>query len=232
MTGRVVLVTRPEPGAGATARRLRAGGDEAVLAPALVVAPRPGALPAAGSVQAVLATSANALAALPREFHPRPLLAVGDATATAARAAGFHIVHSAGADAVALAELATRICVPDGQKLLLASGQGQGMALAAELRRRGFRVVRRCVYAAVPAADMPAPALAALAARRVTHALFFSAASARAFVSLMRGRQDMAAGVEALAIAPGTATALTVLPWRRIRVASHPNQDELLALLA
>jgi uroporphyrinogen-III synthase len=182
-------------------------------------------------VQAVVVTSANAPPALPREFHARPLLAVGDATAAAARGAGFRFVHSAGADAVALGALSARICAPGGQKLLLASGEGQGMALAADLRQRGFRVVRRCVYAAVPAPVMPAPALAALAAGRVTHALFFSAASARAFVSLMRGRQELAAGVEALAIAPGTATALTVMPWRRIRVASHPNQDELLALL-
>jgi hypothetical protein len=39
------------------------------------------------------------------------------------------------------------------------------------------------------------------------------------------------AAVDALAISRRTETALAPLPWRRIRVASRPNQDELLALL-
>jgi hypothetical protein len=53
------------------------------------------------------------------------------------------------------------------------------------------------------------------------------------FVRLFRAclPVEVVSGVEALAISRSTEAALAHLPWRRIRVASHPNQDELLALL-
>ncbi|MBX6747830.1 MAG: uroporphyrinogen-III synthase, partial [Acetobacteraceae bacterium] len=44
-SGPAVLVTRPEPGAEETARRLVALGFRPVLAPALVLEPRPFRLP-------------------------------------------------------------------------------------------------------------------------------------------------------------------------------------------
>lgn len=228
----LVLVTRPEPGAGATARRLREMGRAALVAPVLEIGPTGVALPAPDGVQAVLVTSGNALPALAGHVGCR-LLAVGDATAARARAAGFAMVLSAGADARALARLAGARCDPAGLPLLLASGAGQGAALAAALRAQGFAVLHHDVYAARPVAVLPAAAVAALGAGRVAVALFFSAASARAFVALLGAVLPAAsvAGVEALAISPGTAEALAPLPWRRIRVASAPNQDAILALM-
>jgi hypothetical protein len=38
-------------------------------------------------------------------------------------------------------------------------------------------------------------------------------------------------GIEALSISHTTEAALKPLPWLRVRVASHPNQEELLKLL-
>jgi uroporphyrinogen-III synthase len=226
-----VLVTRPEPGATETAARLVTLGWRPVCAPLLAIAPR--RLEALGRPQAVLVTSGNALSALPDALRATPLLAVGDATAARARAAGFAVVHSAGRDATALAELAGRVCRPDGGALLLASGAGQGSALAAELRVRGFRVHRRVAYAAMPAAALPETAIAALRGGEIAAALFFSAATARLFVRLARGAlpRTAFADVSALALSPTVARALGPLPWRAIRVASHPNQDELLTLL-
>ncbi|MDA8251716.1 MAG: uroporphyrinogen-III synthase, partial [Rhodospirillales bacterium] len=120
-------MTRPQPGASETAARLRALGRDAVLAPMLAIRPRP--LSLAFRPQAVLVTSGNAIAALPAALHALPLLAVGDATAARAAAAGFGDVHSAGRDATALAALAARLCRPQAGPLLLASGAGQGGAL-------------------------------------------------------------------------------------------------------
>lgn len=216
-----VLVTRPEPGAADTALRLTALGYVPVLAPVLTIRPRAPRL--AGRFQAILATSANALQpGLP----DLPLLAVGDATAARAREAGFGVVHSAGRDAEALAALALARCDPAGPPLLLLSGAGQGFALAGSLRAAGFRVQRRVAYAARPVASLPVlPGFG--------HALFFSPETARHFVRLIL-REPATAMVEsatALAISEPTRTALGLLPWRRIHVASTPNQDALLALL-
>jgi uroporphyrinogen-III synthase len=227
-----VLITRPEPGASETARRVAALGRMPVLAPALTIAPRD--LGPVGPVQAVLVTSSNALPALAGLARPLRVLAVGDATAERARAAGFTDVHSAGRDAAALAALTRQLCRPADGPLLLASGEGQGTALKLALEEAGFAVAHRVAYAAEPAETLPDAAVAALRAGRVGTALFFSPETARAAIDLLHA-QDVAGcapNIEALALSPAVAGALAALPWRRIRVASHPSQDELLALMS
>jgi uroporphyrinogen-III synthase len=197
------------------------------------IAPRRLSLPAGARLQAVLVTSGNAVAALPSSLNGVPLLAVGDATAAKARQAGFATIHSAGADAAALTMLARQLCHPEAGPLLLASGAGQGGTLAAALRAAGFRVLRRIAYAARPANALPTPAREAIAEGTIRAALFFSPATARVFVHsfLAALPPESLRDVEALAISRSTEAALSPLPWRRIRVASHPNQDELVALL-
>jgi uroporphyrinogen-III synthase len=222
-----VLVTRAAEQAAATARRLAGMGFVPVLAPSLVVRSR--RLAALPGVQAVLVTSGNAIPALPARLRKLRLLAVGDATAERAREAGFLSTESAGRDAASLAKLAARRLDPAFGPLLLASGEGQGMALAAELRQAGFRVLRRVAYTAAPARALPPAARAALAAGKIGHALFFSPASARATVRLLRGMPTTR--IKALAISPATAAALSPLKWAGIRVASSPDQEALLALL-
>jgi uroporphyrinogen-III synthase len=228
-----VLVTRPEPAATDTANRLIAMGRRPVLAPMLRIAPRAMSLPPADRLQAVLATSANALASLPHALHGLKLLAVGDATAARARAAGFGDVENAGRDAQALAALVASLCDPRGKTLLLACGAGQGLELAGDLRARKFKVVRRVAYEARELSVLPDAALDSLRAGEVAAALFFSPATARAFVGLCRRTlaAGMVAKLEALVISRATAAQLAPLPWRGIRVASHPNQESLLALL-
>ena len=129
--------------------------------------------------------------------------------------------------------MAERTCDIEGAPLLLATGRNQGEALATDLRVRGFRVIRRAVYAAMPVPVLPESARQALAGGDVTAALFFSAETARHFVLLVRRArlQEAVRTVEALAIGQPAAVALKVLPWRRIRVAARPTQDAMLALL-
>jgi uroporphyrinogen-III synthase len=228
-----VLITRPEPGATETAHRIAARGLVPVVAPVMKIRTLAATLPDPGGIQAALVTSSNALAALPQDYHATRLLAVGDATADRARAAGQTNVHSAKGDATDLANLAQRLCAPDAGPLLLLSGQDQGAELAETLRQAGFAVIHRVVYAAQPVASLPEAARAALAANRLDAALFFSADTARAFIRLVDHAQlrEAVRPVEALAISPAVRTVLSPLPWRRVRVALRPNQDELLALL-
>jgi uroporphyrinogen-III synthase len=227
-----VLVTRPEPGAAETARRVAALGWRPVLAPALVLTPRPFAAPPA---QALLLTSRAAARAVPA--MELPVLAVGEATAAEARAHGFVNVAAGGGDAAALADLAAARLDPSAGPLLLAVGEGYGQALAAALRVRGFRVLRRLAYAARPATALPPAAHAALSAGEVVAALFFSPRSARCAISLVRaaGLAATAAQMQALAISPRVAETLREMPaplaWRAVRVAQRPDQDSLLELL-
>lgn len=228
-----VLITRPEPGASDTAARVAARGFRPIIAPLLEIRELPTLLPPSGRVQAMVAASSNAIPPLPASHRHLPLFAVGEATAASARAAGFAQVASADGDAAALATLVARSCDRHAGPLLLACGRGQGKVLAADLRRRGFAVVRRVVYAAAPMDSLPGAARDALAGGGLRAAMFFSAATARQCVTLVHaaGLDQAVRRIEALAIGPPAAMALQALPWRRIRIAARPNQDAMLALL-
>jgi uroporphyrinogen-III synthase len=229
-----VLITRPEPGASETAARVAALGLRPITAPVLEIRILSGRLPLAARLQAIVTASGNTIPAFPLTYHHLPLLAVGEMTAARASAAGFTRVTSANGDARALAALAGQTCDIKGAPLLLATGRNQGEALAADLRARGFRVIRRAVYTAVPVPALPEVACEALAGGNVTAALFFSAETARHCVLLLqRARlQEAIRTVDALAIGQPAAMALEALPWRRIRVAARPTQDAMLALLS
>jgi uroporphyrinogen-III synthase len=228
-----VLITRPEPGASETAKRVSALGLRPVMAPVLEIRILSTRLPPAARLQAIVMASGNAIPAVPSNYHRLPLLAVGNTTDSRARAAGFSRVTSADGDARALAALAYRTCDIHGAPLLLATGRNQGAVLAADLRGRGFRVIRRAVYAAMPVPALPDVARQALEGGDVTAALFFSAETARHCVQLIRRARlhEAVRTVDALAIGQPAAMALKVLPWRRIRVAARPTQDAMLALL-
>ncbi len=222
-----ILITRPEAEAGSLADRLRGMGFAPVLAPLLRVMPRPFAAPP--GIDALLVTSGNALLALAGVVAP--LLAVGDATAERARAAGFADVSSAGGDADDLLALARRR-LPPGAALLLATGRGQGGTLAAGLRAAGFRVHRRVAYSTRPVPRLPQAARAAIVERRLRAALFLSAETARTFGRVLPPVLRPALGtIEALAIGQPAADALSLLPWRRVRVSLGPTLDQVLALL-
>jgi uroporphyrinogen-III synthase len=227
-----VLITRPEPGASETAARVAAMGLTPIVAPVLEIRAIPFRLPS-GPVGALILASGNAVDPLPAACHPLPVLTVGAATARRAVRAGFTNVISADGDAAALADLVRARINPRDGTLLLASGQGQSLALAANLRGAGYRVTRRVVYAAVPVPRLPEAARAALTDDRALTVLLFSAETARRFVRLVR--RAVLLGTlrdrEAITIGPQAAMALREVLWARIRVAGKPTQDEMLALL-
>jgi uroporphyrinogen-III synthase len=228
-----VLITRPEPGASETAARVVSLGFVPFLAPVLHIEPTPTRLPAAALLGAILVTSGNAVSALPQAYRATRLFAVGDATADRARAGGFHQVFSAAGDGDDLVRFVAREQDPRAGTLLLASGHSQGHAVATALRQAGYRVARRVIYAARPVRDLVPASADALRTGRVAAALFFSAETARHFVRLVqRARlEETLATVEAISIGRPAAVALEPLPWRRVRVAARPTQDEMLALL-
>jgi uroporphyrinogen-III synthase len=228
-----VLITRPEPGASETAARVADLGCFPILAPFLEIRPTRVRLPSVSQIAAILLASGSAVAPLPAAYHAVPALTVGDATTRRAEHAGFADVTSAGGDAVALAALVRSRVAPGSGTLLLAAAQGQSLALAADLRASGYRVMRRVVYAAAPVAALPEAARLSLADDRPVTVLFFSAETARHFMRLVRaaGLTDHLRNHAAVTIGAPSAMALKGVPWARIRVAGKPTQDEMLALL-
>ena len=220
-----ILVTRPEPGASATAARLVAMGHMPVLAPCLainVLAPR---LPEHPAVLVI--TSGQAVPALPENLRGLPVFCVGDATAGKLRAVGFGRVESAAGDADDLFRLITARRLPGLH--VMAVGERQGLGLFRQLREAGISVVRRKVYAARPLRTFPEGVAEALAEGEIGAALFYSAETAQAFIRLKPGGTD---SIEAFALSPKVATALHGLPWSAIRVALAPTEADLMALLS
>ena len=102
-----VWITRAQPGADRTAERLRALGLAPVVRPLLAVQPLSPDLPDLADFAALAFTSINGVGAFARLHAGRdlPVFAVGDATAQAARQAGFADVRSASGDLTDLARL-------------------------------------------------------------------------------------------------------------------------------
>jgi uroporphyrinogen-III synthase len=228
-----VLITRPEPGASETAARVAAMGFAPIVAPFLEITRIAGPLPSVGGIAAILLASGHAIAGLTAEYRSCPVLTVGSATARRATQAGFGDVQSADKDAAALARLVRERIDPREGALLLAAGRGQSLTLAAELRGFGYRVARRVVYSAAPVGRLPDPARAALMNDRVRTVLFYSAETARCFMRTVgaAGLTGTLKSREAITIGDLAGMALKGEYWARVRVASKPTQDEMLALL-
>lgn len=94
---RRLFILRPEPAAGETVARAQAQGLDAVSMPLFKLEPVPWDVPDAASFDALLLTSANAVTnAGPNlaDLRGLPVHAVGQATAEAARKAGFDIAST------------------------------------------------------------------------------------------------------------------------------------------
>lgn len=232
-----ILVTRPEPGASATARRLHALKHEPVLLPLTAIRPvdMPD-IPDPGRFDAVLSTSANAIrhapARLVGDLASTPLLAVGERTAEVARAAGFARVDAAEGDAASLASLVAVRFTP-GSRLLYLAGADRGDVLEDRLRAQGHVVETLPTYAA-PEIDYSDAALEqALAGVPIAFALVYSARAGALLAALVERevasrclRHTTFAAISEQAAAP-----FASLGTGRVEVARTATEDALFALL-
>lgn len=147
-----IWITRTQPGAEATAERVRAMGHDAVVAPLLAVRQVTDAQIDLKGVAALAFTSANGVRAFAEQSGERSLrvFAVGAATAQAARAAGFHTVLSADGDVDALAEgIAARRGQLRGAVLHPGAAEPAG-DLAGALEKHGVEARRVILYETGP----------------------------------------------------------------------------------
>jgi len=228
------LITRPVEDAQPLAAALTAHGIEPVIEPLLTIVALPTALPSLDGVRALLFTSANGVRAFGAKSAQRELavFAVGPATAEAARAVGFGAIETAEGDADALARLVVERLKPDEGRLIHVAGSTLKGDLAGQLAAQGYTIERVALYDAVPA-DALSPRVADdLAAGRIDWVLLFSPRTAAIFARLVRnaGRADALKSCTALCLSPPVAEAVSSLPWHRVRIATRPDQANLLAL--
>ena len=227
MHPRGVIVTRPEPGLSETMAAVADAGWLPLASPALVVQRHtlrmPQKLPAAILLTSGQAVSAAVAAAQQVKSLDIPVYAVGDRTAQRARDAGFTHVKSADGDARALVALLQTHQQPECGSLLLCSGAGQGVELAAWCRQAGFKVVRRVVYAAKPIQHINPQTCTAIQAAKVAVVLFFSAESAAGWLAaLPKAEQNaLAAQARAVVISGRVAGVLRAAGWQNVRIADH-----------
>ncbi|UVO50731.1 uroporphyrinogen-III synthase [Sphingomonas sp. SUN019] len=211
---RPVVVLRPEPGNAETAARLAAFGLEVVRLPLFAVAPVEWTPPASDTADAILITSANAIrhgGVGLGELKHLPVVAVGEATAQAARAAGFAVTLVGNRDAAAAAAVAR---AAGFDRLLHLSGRDR-VAVGGE------GVV---VYASEEIA-IPPEAIDALTG---SVALLHSARAARRFEALVgAGRWSICIA----ALSPVIA-AVAGSGWESVAAADAPTDAALVALAA
>jgi uroporphyrinogen-III synthase len=216
-----LIIIRPEPGLSATAAEAEKLGLPIIATPLFKIAPRPWNPPAPDRIDALLIGSANAIRhggdALD-VFREKPVYAVGESTARAAREAGFGIAGTGDGHLQGVLDGLA------GQALRLLRIAGEEhVAVTAPA---GIELVTRVAYASV-AQPMPDGLAAGLAAGAVV--LLHSAAAARHFASecdrlgVSRSRIVLAALAPRIAEAAGAG-------WEAVTTASAPADAALLAL--
>lgn len=199
-------------------------GLRAVAAPIFHVEPIAWSAPDPAAFDSVLLTSANAarlagpgLAA----FAHLPCYTVGDATADAARLAGFAATRAGDADGAALlAQMAS-----DGSaRIFHPCGRDHGA-----LSQSGIRIERRVVYTSHAGEALSAPALEALAVG--TLVLLHSPRAASHFAWLL-GHTDVAREDVRIAAISEAALAAAGSGWKSAFAAPLPSDRALLELAA
>ncbi len=230
-----VLVTRDRESSTAITRRLEELGHTCLYAPMLRIHAVEGAPAPPAGCQAMLVTSANAIRGLPKDFLVPNLrvLTVGDATAAAAREAGFRQVESADGDAAELERLALRRLDPAAGTLLYIRGRDVRGDLVQNLGRGRFRVEERIVYRAEPVSEMPADVVQQTNSGGIDAALLLSRRAAENFARLLTpSLRNGLAHARILALSPAIAEPVADMGLEKVEYADHPDIESLLSMLA
>lgn len=233
-----LLMTRPDlgPDGDDLETALEDAGHTVLRAPVLAIT-HTRVFPTFDGLQGIVATSSNGLRAVapfPEAALRLPLYAVGPATAAVGRALGFQRVYEGAGDGHALAALIRAEVDPAAGPLLHLSGDKLALDLAEALKPDGFDVHRAIVYRAEAATALPEEAVGALREGRLDGVVLMSPRTARVYAGLVS-----AAGVGAQAsrlahfcLSEAVARETMPLSPANVKVASAPNSQEMLALIA
>jgi uroporphyrinogen-III synthase len=208
---RPLVILRPEPGATVTAERARTLGLEATKLPLFDVRPLTWAAPDPTQFDAILMTSANAARHGGTELDKLkalPVHAVGEATATAAREAGFTVIHTGSGGVSNLIA-----AIAKGDRLLHLAGRDHRETRATQT----IAVYESAALSAPGKLDELGDAVIAVHSTR----------AGRRLAEIL----DERAGIRIAAIAAPAAEACGP-GWERVEVAEVPTDEAVLALAA
>jgi len=213
-------VTRTQPGATTTARRLTEMGHQAVVRPVLEYRPIDVAAPDLTDLAAIAFSSALGVTAFARLTTRRdlPVFVTGRATAEVAQRAGFENVLSADGDLAGLASVIanTKLAGP-----ILWACAAEPAGDLAELLGTGFAVRRLAVYETIEA-DWSVPA-------DVDGLLVASPKAGRLLAARLTRAE--ASSLNLYAISAAAAAPLLSLPFASVSAAARPSESEMLALI-
>jgi uroporphyrinogen-III synthase len=230
-----VLITRPAKDAKPLAEMLRQRGHETILSPLMKIWFCDGPEIPLNGIQAIVATSANAIRALQRRTTRRGVrvFAVGPHTKEAALAAGFVDVRQGPGEGQALAIFVREAADPASGPLLWVAGRDRTAEFADALTAYGFEVQVQALYAAEEVGPLTEEAATALSTNRVNAVLFFSPRSASIFAKVVQNQALLNAchSMVAVCMSQAVAQKLVTLPFAKILVAQQPSVASMLNLL-
>jgi uroporphyrinogen-III synthase len=226
----LVLLTRPPDDSRALAEALEGEGIDPLIWPLTRIVPTVTALNLPPTTGGLLFTSANGVRALAALTGRRdlPALCVGEATAEAARKAGFSDCVSAGGDARALAEMARRSGI---RAFFHPRGRDAAGDLKGWLVESGQRVTEAVLYRAEETGPPPAPVAAALARGTVELVTVWSRRASAILARQLAGMDASLDDTGLLAISAAAAEPLEASGFRRIVLAGAPDGAAMLAAI-
>lgn len=227
-----IAVTRPREDAQPLKDKLENLGHEVIVTPLLAIVPRAGVTIPDRPWQAIAATSANGIRALPdiKRLQSIRMLTVGPQSLKAARDAGFRNAEAHGGDVEGLARYMRNALDPADGPILYLSGAETAGDLAAQLEAGGFEYARVVLYDAVPAHSL-GHAGDALRVGEIDAVLLYSPRTARIWLELVRSQLlESEAGLPHYFCLSRNVAAVLPEVWNR-HVAATPDEAAILRLL-
>ncbi len=245
MTVGKILITRPSPDADILAREIQAMGGAVFLRPLFNIkrlAPKSSLKGWTEDAAALLFTSAHgvrALAALDYgglALAKKPVFAVGEASAEAARRAGASLVHypKEGDAAALLSLILSKGRSFSAKPLLHIAGVHRAGDIGASLTEKGFPFRRAVLYEARPVLTLGRALEEEFRRGGICAALFFSRRAASLFADLARAAEKLPESLrraEALCMSDRVAEPIASLSWRALHVAPAPSGAAMLKIL-
>lgn len=216
-----LLVIRPQPGADATTKRIRALGYEAVLMPLFKVHPVAWDVPPAGAYDAIILSSGNAVRHAGqglRQLCGLPAFAVGSATMKAAEDVGLQVVFTGQSNLGAVIAAASEV---GHRRLLWLAGEDRTGTSVPDEMSLDIRVVYK-------SAALPASPNFVTAVNNVAAVLLHSPRAARHFAILCDDHDLDRSLITLAALSPQTAESAGS-GWKQIFGAAEPNDAALLS---
>lgn len=233
-----ILITRPEPDASDWCTQFEARGAQVTIDPLLEIELLPPQTANLTGVQALIATSRNALRALQNspilpQAATLPIFTVGPATTQLARDLGFTAIHEGPASARDLVPLIMQRATPASGSLLHISGDKLAFDLATAVSPQGFTLDRLPVYRSRPASKLHNHTVEALASGSIDTVMLMSPLSAKTFLILTQkaGLYEQCQRLVYVCLSHNVSEALAPLSPSRLHIASEPNSQAVFSLV-